>query len=120
MLDPPIKQSGTEQVETTEGTTVMSELIRRSSGAIRPIKESRELQQQKQRLMDEARLDGVKIDGVAALANHIFERAVDLNEARISLAGGDPITHALLGDIQANAMRQMKKIQNSLYDEWSL
>lgn len=90
-----------------------------SSGAPVPGRD-RKVAKQGKDVFDEVRLRGMQIDGAMALAGHIMEEAVELDAKRLSLAAGDPMTAALLADIEATALRQAKAIQSSLYSRWGI
>jgi hypothetical protein len=81
-------------------------------------KHERSVVTQTQRVYDQARVAAVKADGAVALAAHIMEQVVGLDRYRQSLSEGDPMLGLVLGDIEANAIRQCKKIQNNLYNPW--
>jgi hypothetical protein len=96
------------------------ELQRYSTGAEVPAKIDRAVSKKAKKIYDEVRLQGFKAEGATALAGHIMEQAVSLNERRQALSQGDPVTEALLTDIQMTAMRELKKVQSSLFNDWNL
>lgn len=96
------------------------ELQRYASGNARPARMDRTVARQAKGVYDEVRIKSFQADGALALAGHIMEGILGLDNRRRTLAQDDPITNALLADIQAQAMFQVKKIQAQLFDEWNM
>lgn len=90
------------------------------NGDARVARQDREVVAKAKEVHDEVRLAGFKADGAMALAGHIMEGAIGLDDHRRTLAGNDPIRNALLADIEQQAIFQVKKIQARLFDEWGL
>jgi hypothetical protein len=95
----------------------MNELIRRlQNGEV--AKQDKAAAKQIKDTYDEVRLRGLQVDGALALGAHIMEGVQSLDSQRKSLAGSDMAMAILLADIEANTIRQVKNIQNSLFNEW--
>ena len=71
-------------------------------------------------VQDEVRLTAIKAEGALALAAHIMEGVIGLDEHRKSISAGDPVTDVLLTEIEVAAVRHVKSIQGSLYNNWRL
>ena len=97
-----------------------SELQRYVSGNVRPARQDRGLVGQAKVVSDDVRLRAFKVEGALALAGHIMEGVVGLDNRRRAMAQNDPITTALLADIQARALLQVQKIQAGLFEDWDL
>lgn len=74
----------------------------------------------RQAIYEEVRLAAFKVDGAVALSGRIMEELVYLNEHRRHLAAEDPTVNMMLADIQAETVRQVKKIQRGLFDDWDM
>jgi hypothetical protein len=96
------------------------ELMRYVSGDVRPARVDRELVRQAKAVHDQVRLASFQADGAVALAGHLMEGMVGLDEHRRALAKDDPITNALLADIEQQAILSVKKIQANLYNGWAI
>lgn len=97
-----------------------SELMQYMQGTVAPAKQDREVIQQAKKIHDEVRLSAFKADGALALAGHIMEGVVGLDNHRRQLAGNDPVTTALLADIEQEAINSVKRIQRDLTSGWGL
>jgi len=96
------------------------ELQRYASGNAQPARVDRAVARQARTVYDEVRIKSFQADGALALAGHIMEGVVGLDARRQALSQGDPITNALLADIQTQAMFQVRKIQAQLFDDWNM
>jgi hypothetical protein len=96
------------------------ELMRYMDGERRPARRDREVAAKAKPIHDEVRLAAFKADGAMALAGHIMEGVVGLDQHRRTLAANDPITNQLLADIEQQAIFSVKKIQSNLYNDWGL
>ncbi len=97
-----------------------NELVRYAAGTVDVPRSDRQVAARAKQAYDEVRLAALKVDGALALAGHIMDGVVGLDNHRQALSNGDPVTDVLLADIQINAVRKVKAIQNGLYDEWGL
>lgn len=61
-----------------------------------------------------------KVDAEAALTGRIMERAVDIDNYRRSLAGGDPTLNAVLTRIELGFVSKAERIQRSFGSEYGL
>jgi len=98
---------------------VDNELTRYGKGTEVVPTRDRKVAKRARETVDEVRLAALKADGAMALGAHLMEGLVGLDDQRRSLSGGDPITDALLMEIEASTIRQCKGIQNNLYNGWS-
>ncbi|MCA1702354.1 MAG: hypothetical protein LC808_03430 [Actinobacteria bacterium] len=73
-----------------------------------------------QEVYDHAHLTAMKTDASMALAAHVMEGALDLDNYRKELAQGDPATNLLLAEFESTAMQQVKRLQRSLYNPWAI
>lgn len=96
------------------------ELMRYTSGEARVVRRDRAVAARAKSIHDEVRLAAFKADGALALAGHVMEGVVALDTHRRMLAGDDPVTTALLADIEQQALFSVKKIQANLYNDWGL
>ena len=71
-------------------------------------------------IYDEVRLSGLEIEGIIALAGHAMQGVMDLDAYRRSLAADDLSLHSLLGDIQGQAIQQIKQVQRDLFSDWGV
>lgn len=101
-----------------EGTEVQGELVQYTTGQAVVPRQDRALVRQAKRLSDEVRLAAFKADGVMALADHIMERALVLDQRRRTLAGENPIVDLMLSEIEATALRKVRVIQDGLFGTW--
>lgn len=97
-----------------------SSLTRYSSGGGIASARDRALAKKTREVYDEVRLQGYKIEGAVALAGHAMENVLSLHEHRAELTKGDPGLDAVLLDIELEAVRQVRKIQNGLYNKFDL
>ncbi|MGJ5804373.1 hypothetical protein ACSCB1_35490 [Streptomyces europaeiscabiei] len=98
----------------------MSELLRYATGELKAPGKDRALARRGKDFYDDVRLKALQSEGVMALAGHIMEGLVTLDNKRQALACGDPVTNATLAEIQATAIAQAKKLQSDLTDGWKL
>jgi len=68
----------------------------------------------------EAQLTALKIKGAVAVGEHAMSEIVGLDDLRQDLANGDPTKNKILGDIELETVRQVKKLQAKLYDEFGI
>jgi len=83
-------------------------------------KQERETARAKGVVRGEVQLTGFQIEGAAAVAGRFMDIAVDLDNHRRELATDDVSLNLLLGEIEANFIRQGKRIQSQLFDQWGL
>ena len=95
-------------------------LVRYTTGQVAVPRKDKLVAGQAKEIYDETRLAGFKVDGALALAGHIMEGVVELDNLRQSLTQGDQIQDLMLSQIQGNALRQVIKIQSGLYEGWGL
>jgi len=98
---------------------VQSELMKLAKGDVRPSRLDKPIAEAARVVYDDVRLSSLQVDGALALAGHAMEGLVDLNAFRQTLASDDLSLHSLLGDIQGQAVAQVKKIQRNLFSDWS-
>lgn len=96
-----------------------NDLMRYGDGD-RPPPRDRKLARSAKEAVDEVRLAALRADGAMALAAHIMEGFVGLDDFRKSLSGGDPLKDTMLMDIEAAALRQVRGIQTGLYNRWDV
>lgn len=96
------------------------ELMEYMNGDRKVARRDREVAGNAKTIHDQVRLAGFKADGAMALAGHIMEGMVGLDDQRRMLARNDPVTSTILADIEQQALFQVKKIQGRLYDGWEL
>jgi len=95
-----------------------NQLVRYASGAAVVPKQDRQVAKRAQAIYDETRIAGMKADANMALAGHIMDGMVTLYERRRALAEDDPAVDMMLGEIQKNTMRALRRIQTNLFNEW--
>lgn len=96
------------------------ELMNYATGTSSVQRYDRRVAAQAKRVHDEVRLAAFKSDGALGLAGHIMDGVVGLDTYRRMLSKDDPITTALLADIEQQAMFQVKRIQANLFNDWGL
>lgn len=91
----------------------MSELERWASPGARiiPTREERSHRRAIDKLINETRYAGLRVDAEAALTGRIMERAVDLDGYRKHLADVDPVLDAVLTRIEVNFVDKAGRIQ---------
>lgn len=72
------------------------------------------------RAYNEVQLADFKASGSMALAAKIMQGAVELDNVRQQLSGGDPVTAAMLADFQDVAFQKAKNIQRGLFNDFGL
>jgi hypothetical protein len=97
-----------------------NELMRYMQGDVQPSKRDREVAERAKSIYDEVRLAAFKADAPLVLAGHIMEGVKSLDNHRRELAKDDPVTNALLADIEQEALTQVKRIQRGLFNDWGL
>jgi hypothetical protein len=97
-----------------------NDLMLYTSGEARVVRRDRAVAARAKPIHDEVRLSAFKADGAMALAGHIMEGVVSLDQHRRMLAGNDPVTNSLLADIEQQALFTVKNIQANLYNGWGL
>ncbi|GAB6987872.1 hypothetical protein [Nocardioides pyridinolyticus] len=100
----------------------MSELERWANPGSRlvPTRDERNHRKAVDRLVNETKFAGLKVDAEAALTGRIMERAVDLDNYRKSLANGDPVLDAVLTRIEVGFVDKARRIQKSFGSEFPL
>lgn len=100
----------------------MSELERwaNPSRSLIPSRDERSHKKQVERLFNETKFAGLKVDAEAALTGRIMERAVDLDNYRKSLANGDPILDAVLTRIEIGFVDKAQRVQKNFGSEFPL
>lgn len=96
--------------------TVMSELEKwtgAASGGLLPRREERAHGRAVAKLVNQTKLEGLRVDAEAALTGRIMERAVELDNYRKSLAGNDPVLDALLTRIELGFIDKAARIQHN-------
>lgn len=96
------------------------ELMRMTSGDIRPRREDRDLIRQAKKAKDEVQLADFKAQGTFALAAKIMQSAAELDDIRQQLASGDPVRAAMLADFEVTAFQKAKNIQRGLFNDFGL
>lgn len=95
-------------------------LVRYANGEAIPDRQDREIARAAKVQYDKVRMAGLKVQGATALAGHAMERLVELDQHRRGLAGGDETTNRILAEIELETVRQVKRIQQGLNDDWGL
>lgn len=96
------------------------ELMRYMTGEATPVRSERAVTGKARKLHDEVRLSAFKADGALALAGHIMDGVLQLDQHRRELAGDDPVINGLLASIENQAVRDITQIQKSLFNGWGL
>ena len=91
-----------------------------AGSSIIPSREAREHKKAIERLVNETKFAGLRLDAEAALTGRIMERAVDLDHHRKALAGDDPALNAVLMRIELGFADKGIRIQKSLGSEFPL
>ena len=97
---------------------MINNLIRMAKGEVRPGRLDRPTAEAARVIYDDVRLSSLQVDGATALAGHAMERLVELDAHRQLLAACELSLHALLGEVQQQAVAQIKKIQRNLFSGW--
>lgn len=97
-----------------------NQLVRYTTGEVVPRKADKAVAAAAKKVYDETRLAGLKADGAMALAGHIMDGYVMLDQKRQALTDGDPVLNAMLAEIQVAAVRKVKSIQSNLFDGWEM
>lgn len=97
-----------------------NELVRYATGDVRPRIADIAIARKAKQIHDEVRLTALKVDGAMALAGHIMEGLVAMDDRRRQLAKDDPVTNEMLARIEATAVNQIGVIQMNLYNGWRL
>lgn len=100
----------------------MSELERWANPSSRlvPSRDERIHRKAVEKVVNDTRLTGLKVDAEAALAGRIMERAVDLDSYRKHLANGDPVLDAVLTRIEVGFVDKAGRIQRQFGSEFPL
>lgn len=100
----------------------MSELERWANPSSRlvPTRDERVHRKAIEKVMNDTRLTGLKVDAEAALAGRIMERAVDLDGYRKHLANGDPVLDAVLTRIEVGFVDKAGRIQRQFGSDFPL
>jgi hypothetical protein len=78
----------------------------------------REVAGRARRLYNEVQVADFKAKASFALAASIMQGAVELDQVREQLAGGDPVRSAILADFEAIAFMKAKNIQRNLFGDF--
>lgn len=94
----------------------MSELERWASPSrgLVPSRDERTHKKAVERLVNETKFAGLKVDAEAALTGRIMERAVNLDNYRKSLANGDPV----LTRIEVGFVDKAQRVQRNFGSEF--
>lgn len=92
--------------------------MKMAKGEVRPNRIDRPIADAARIVYDDVRISALQIDGAIALAGHAMEGLLELDAHRQILAADDLSTHTLLGEIQQQAVAQVKKIQRNLFNDW--
>lgn len=95
-------------------------LMRKVNGEAPVRRSDRAVVQRAKDVKDEVDLAAFMAAGAAALASQMMEDAVNLEDHRRLLAGGDPTKMALLAPFEAAALAKMQQIQRNLFNDWDL
>lgn len=100
----------------------MNELERWANPSPRliPTRDERNHRRAVEHLVHETKFAGLKVDAEAALTGRIMERAVDLDNYRKSLAGGDPVLDAVLTRIEVGFVDKAQRVQKNFGSEFPL
>lgn len=90
------------------------------SGEKRPRGRDRALVEAAAPVYDEARLTALKVDGAVAVGEHAMAAIERLDDVRRDLARGDATKNELLADIELETIRQVKKLQSKLFNEFGI
>ncbi len=85
-----------------------------------PSREERQHSKAVANLVRETKFAGLKVDAEAALTGRIMERAVDLDQYRHQIAGGDPLLDSILAQIEAGYITKALRIQREFGSEFGL
>lgn len=97
-----------------------NELVRYATGEVRPRVGEIKVARQAKAVHNEVRLAALKSDGALALAAHVMEGIIGLDERRRALAQDDPVTNEMLVRIEMAAVGHINSIQLNLYNGWRL
>lgn len=89
-----------------------------SSGRLVASKEERTHRRAVDRLVNETKFAGLRVDAEAALTGRIMERAVDIDQHRKSLAGNDETLNAVLLRIEVGFVDKAQRIQRNFGSEF--
>lgn len=90
------------------------------SQSLVPSRDERQHARAVSKLVREAQFHGLKVDAEAALTGRIMERAVDLDNYRKQLAGGDPVLDAVLTRIEVGFVDKALRTQRGFGSEFPL
>jgi hypothetical protein len=97
---------------------VNNELMLYSRGEAVPARRDRAVAREAKQLYDRARLQAMKADASLALAGHIMNGVVELDKLRHQLSDKDVFLEMILTDIEAVALKQVRRIQVDLTGLW--
>ncbi|WP_143544333.1 MULTISPECIES: hypothetical protein [unclassified Rhodococcus (in: high G+C Gram-positive bacteria)] len=83
-----------------------------------PSRDERNHRKSLAKVVQEARLAGLKVDAESALTARIMERAVDIDAYRKQLANGDPVLDAVLTRIEIGFVDKAGRIQRNFGSEF--
>lgn len=98
----------------------MTDLVRRVNGNQTARFFEPTVVREARRLYNEVQLADFKAAGSFAFAVKAMQGAVELDQVRQQLSGGDPLTSAMLADFQVIANQKVKNIQRGLFDDFGL
>lgn len=87
---------------------------------IMPSKEERAHRTALERLVNDTKYNGLRVDAEAALAARAMERAVDVDHYRRSLAGDDPVLNQVLASIELAFCSKAERIIRNFGSEFPL
>lgn len=88
------------------------------TGVTRSGRAEREHQAAVANLVREAKFQGIRVDAEAVLTGRIMERAVDVDNYRKALAGGDPVLDSVLTRIEVGFVEKAQRIQRGFGSEF--
>lgn len=88
--------------------------------SILPSKEAKRHNKAVERMVNDTKIAGLKVDAEAALTGRIMERTVDLDHYRRQLADGDPVLDAVLTKIEVGYVDKAVRIQRQFGSEFPL
>lgn len=97
-----------------------SELIRRVNGNQTARFFEPQVVKEARQAYNEVQLADFKAAGSFAFAAKAMQGAVELDQIRQQLSGGDPVTSAMLADFQVIANNKVKNLQRGLFSDFGL
>ncbi|MBB2893167.1 hypothetical protein [Flexivirga oryzae] len=96
------------------------ELHRQGSGQRLPVREQKQHNNAVARVVADTKLTAVKVDAEAALTGRMMERAVDIDDYRHALVGGDETKNAILTRLEMTFIGKVERIQRNFGSEFGL